>query len=208
MVGGPVEVDGGGVALGVAGVVQTETVARPAAGFVEVGHRRGRMQPVGDGLVADRVKRRQPLDVVAEVFGDLMELLVGQHGGGGEIVGQPEPGELAGLVTGEGAFVDQPVDERTVLQVGQLRGQLERILARRQVCSDFQRPGLRVEAVKDVAAQVDSLDPDVVHRGEPAASPRRVLRRTDDGFGTGPGERGGRNEGGYERKIKLHLIHE
>jgi hypothetical protein len=62
---------------------------------------------------------------------------------------------------------DQTVDERPVLQVGQLRGELERVLPRRQVSADFQRPRLRVEAVKDVVAQIDSFDADIVHRRQP-----------------------------------------
>jgi len=59
------------------------------------------------------------------------------------------------------------VDERPVLQVGELCGEFERGLARRQVPADFQRSCLRVEAVKDVVAQIDSFDPDIVDGGQP-----------------------------------------
>ena len=40
-------------------------------------------------------ERRQPLDVVAEILRDVVELAVGQHRGGGEVIGQTQPGQGA-----------------------------------------------------------------------------------------------------------------
>ena len=83
---------GGGLALRhVTGPVHPDEGERHAA------HRRAlqRREAVADGLVAHLVEGRKAFDVVAELLAHLVELPVGQHGGGGEVAGQAQPGQPA-----------------------------------------------------------------------------------------------------------------
>ena len=97
---------------------------------------------MADGLVADRVERRESLDVVTEVVGDIVELLIRQHRGGGEVVGHPETSQRARFGAGELTFVDQGVDQCAELQVGQFGGEFEHLLPAGEVAADLQRLGL------------------------------------------------------------------
>ncbi|CKO02277.1 Uncharacterised protein [Mycobacterium tuberculosis] len=98
-----------------------------------------------------------------------MELAVGQHGGRGEVISQAQPGQRPRLGAGELAVGDHGVDEVAELEIGQLGGHLEHLLARGEVTADLQRVGRGVVAVQHGVTEVDALvDAYSVHLGEPA----------------------------------------
>ncbi len=100
---------------------------------------------------------RQQVDVVQHLFGGAEEAAVRQDQRAREIAGQADARQRARFRTREAARVRQLVDQRAGLEIGQLRRQLERALARLRGIPDVQDLVARVESAQRGAFGVRAL---------------------------------------------------
>ena len=144
-----------------------------------------------DRLKADAEFVSQQFNVVATRLGRREETPVGHDQRAGEIIGEPDARQPAGLLAGKAGAIDQRAQFAVERQHGDLRSQLEGALPRSQPRREIERVRLRIVFPLITGGQiVDRLNDefDAMTLGQ-IGGERRVhlsngkLHRLRDGFG-------------------------